>query len=164
MVCKTCFKCIDSGISSIKKKHSNHQEKKERKILFSNIYPKEGDADVLDEVKKIKIRKSASHVPKDIVGDENRLELDIDKNKEVKEYERLSTRIDTSPSQYFNEKKGKKAIEAFLEDTEDLEGENVNLSRRKTYDFTCMPKQICKECGAINLYFEVECIHCKKFL
>jgi len=164
MICKTCFKCIDSGISSINKKHNIHQEKKERKIYFSSIKPKEGDVDVLDEVKKIKLRKSASHVPKDVVGDDNRLELDFDKNKEEKEYERLSTRIDTSPSHNLNEKLGKKAIEAFLEDTEDLEGENVNLSRRKTCDFTSMPKQICKDCGAINLYFEVECIHCKKFL
>jgi hypothetical protein len=164
ITCKACFNCIDSGISSIKKKHNNHLEKKERKIYFSNIKPKEEDVNVIDDLKKIKIKKSASHVPKDIVGDENRLELDIHKNNEEKEYERLSTRIDTSPSKNLYEKKGKKAIEAFLEDTEDLEDQNVGLSRRKTYDFTCMPKQTCKGCGAVNLYFEVECIHFKKFL
>lgn len=163
-ICKTCLHCIDSGISSIQKKHNNHLEKKEKKIHFSNIRPKEEDKNVLDEVKNMKIHKSASQIPKEIKGEEIKLDFDLGKKNEEKEYERLSTRIDTSPSEKMIKKGGKKAIEAFLEDNEDLEEENLNFSRRKTYDFTFMPKQTCKSCGAINLYFEVECIHCKKFL
>jgi hypothetical protein len=80
--------------------------------------------------------------------------------------ERISTLVNTSFSNQpeKKEKSKKSTIEEFLEDYEDVNHSLNTRSRRLTYDLTTMPKQICNSCGTVNLYFEVECSECKKFL
>ena len=145
--CNNCLKCIESNDENIKL-HLNHLDNVKKSDFSSekqryNQYSERG----------LYKRKSVCGVPKDFM--KNQLKAHLGLAEETGD--RLSTKDDSSPSnKEFTKKKE-------INDFQEINEEERN-GRRLTYDFSRLPKQTCKTCGYVNMYFEVECVNCKKYL